>query len=193
MFFKKNLYKFSLVALALSPILVTAETDPDYTDGVLTMPRVTSGDTLYENVGIKLDFNTNTFSLVSAEPRTRFSTQTIGIDEVLTDNISKHSWVNGSHACKINGDAAATATTDVVKHCESLDFAGHQDWRAPTSEEISEMIVNADKLGITLNYKNPDCQFMAASDGFVQTENNSEPGKKVETAVNSGSRCVRDQ
>ena len=191
MTFKKILYTCSIISLSLSPALATAETDPDFTNGVLTMPRVVSGDTLYEKVGLQLDFATNTFTLLSGEARTRFESKTNGIDEILIDKIAKLTWVNGSHGCKINADAAQTATTDVIQHCESLDFGGFQDWRAPTSAEISEMTINANNLAITLNYRNPNCQFMAASDGFVQTENNSQPGKIVESAVNSGSRCVR--
>lgn len=191
-----NLVKTTLIASAL-PLCFSlsnsyAEQDPDYNNGVLTMPRVTSGDTLYENVQLQLDFSNNQFSLIKAEPRSRFTSQTNGIDEILIDNINKKTWVNGSHGCKINADAAATANMDAINHCESLDFGGYQDWRAPTSEEISDMIVNADKLNVQLNYRNPNCQFMAATDGFVQTENTSEPGKIVDSAVNSGSRCVRD-
>ncbi|SMG62183.1 secreted protein [methanotrophic bacterial endosymbiont of Bathymodiolus sp.] len=60
-----------------------------------------------------------------------------------------------------------------------------------SSMEMSEMIIHADHMDVQLNYINPACQFMATSDGFVQTENTSVPGKIVETAVNSGSRCVR--
>ncbi len=193
MLLKKIFYTCSIASLTLLSFSSNAETDPDFTDGVLTMPRVTSGDTLYEKVRLQLDFNSNTFSLLEEpESRSRFSSQTNGIDEILIDNISKYTWVNGSNGCKINADAAMTATSDAIEHCESLDFSGHQDWRAPTSAEISEMIINADKLGVTLNYRNPNCQFMATSDGFVQTENNSEPGKIVDAAVNSGTRCIRD-
>lgn len=193
MFLKKIVYTCSITSLILLPILTHAETDPDFTNGILTMPRVVSGNTLYEKVRLQLDFNNNTFSLLDdPESRSRFSSQTNGIDEVLIDNISKYTWVNGSHACKINADAEMTATSDAIAHCETLDFAGYQDWRAPTSEEISEMIVNAKNQEITLNYRNPNCQFMATSDGFVQTENTSEPGKIVDSAVNSGTRCVRD-
>ncbi|MCK5831440.1 MAG: hypothetical protein KAH20_14190 [Methylococcales bacterium] len=191
MFLRKLFYTCSIISLTLSPILTHAETDPDYTNGVLTMPRVTSEGKLYGNVRLQLNFNDNTFSLLGAEPRTRFSSKTNGIDEILIDNIDKHTWVNGSHACKINADAATTATSDASAHCDTLDFAGYQDWRAPTSAEISDMIINANKLNITLNYRNPNCQFMAASDGFVKTENTTEPGKIVDSAVNSGTRCVR--
>lgn len=193
MFLKKIIYTCSIASLILLPVLSNAETDPDFTNGVLTMPRVVSGDTLYEKVRLQLDFDNNTFSLLGdVQSSSRFSSQTNGIDEVLIDNISGVTWVNGSHACKINADAEMTATSDAIAHCETLDFAGYQDWRAPTSAEISEMIVNADNQEITLNYRNPNCQFMATSDGFVQTENTNEPGKIVESAVNSGTRCVRD-
>jgi hypothetical protein len=188
---RKFFHACSIASLTLSPILANAETDPNFTDNVLSMPRVTSGDTLYENVRLRLNFEDNTFSLLGAESRSRFSSQTNGIDEILIDNISKRTWVNGSHGCKINADAAITAPSDAIEHCEALDFAGYQDWRAPTSAEMSDMIVNANTLNITLNYRNPNCQFMAATDGFVKTENTAKPGEMVDSAVNSGTRCVR--
>lgn len=187
----------SLIGYNGSTETAMSENLPDYTNNILTMPRVVVEDTLFTNVRLNLSFSPlpdfpSTFSLLegySSAPR--FSSKTNGIDEILIDNISKKTWVNGSHACKINADAAMTASTDAIAHCESLDFAGYQDWRAPTSAEISEMIINAKKLAIKLTYRNPNCQFMATSDGFVQTENNSEPGKLETTAVNSGTRCVR--
>lgn len=190
MFFKK-LIATSFVVLSLSPALVNAETDADFTGSVLTVPRVVVEGALFENVRIQLDFDTNIFSLLGAEPRSRFSSEMIGMDEVLTDHIAKRSWVNGSHGCHINANAAATATGDIVEYCATLEFAEHTDWRAPTSQEMSEMIIHADQMGVQLNYVNPACQFMATSDGFVKTENTDEPGKIVESAVNSGSRCVR--
>ena len=85
-----------------------------------------------------------------------------------------------------------TASMDAVEYCETLEFAGHSDWRAPTSVEIADMIVNANRLDVQLNYRNPNCQFMATSDGFVQTENNINPGEIVSSAVNSGTRCMRE-
>lgn len=194
MFLKKIISISSLAILALSPVLVNAETDPSYDGGVLTLPKVTAGGVPYKNVRLQLDLAAGTVSLLEASeatPRSRFTSQTNGIDEILIDNTANRTWVNGSHACKINADAAHTASTDATAHCNSLDFGGYQDWRAPTSAEISEMIIHADMDNVKLNYRNPNCQFMAASDGFVKTENTSEPGKIVDTAVNSGTRCVR--
>ena len=196
-----NNNKLSIINTDPSAETATAGTDPDFTNSTLTVPRVVSGDTLFTDVRLDLSFSPlpndfpSTFTLLDgykSHSQSRFSSKTNGIDEILIDTISKRTWVNGSHACMINADAAMTATTDAIAHCNSLDFASYQDWRAPTSAEIAEMIVEADALKVKLNYRNPNCQFMATSDGFVQTENNSEPGKIVETAVNSGTRCVRD-
>ncbi len=191
----------SLINFDPSTETASVGTDSDFSNNILTMPRVVSSDALFTNVRLNLSFSpipndfSSTFTLLDgykAHPKSRFNSKTNGIDEILNDTISKLTWVNGSHACMINADAAMTATTDAIAHCNSLDFAGYQDWRAPTSAEIAEMIVEADALQVKLIYRNPNCQFMATSDGFVQTENNSEPGKIVETAVNSGTRCVRD-
>ncbi|NOQ16409.1 MAG: hypothetical protein GQ581_05075 [Methyloprofundus sp.] len=191
--FIKKLLLTSIATLAISPILVSAEnnTDADFTENVLTVPRLIASGALFENVRIQFDTTNSTFAILGAEPRERFSSEMIGMDEVLTDHNAQLSWVNGSHGCHINANAAATATGDIVEYCEALEFGSFSDWRAPTSMEISEMIIHADQMGVQLNYINPACQFMAASDGFVQTENTSEPGKMVESAVNSGSRCVR--
>lgn len=180
--------------MALTSSFAHAEATPDFSNGILTMPKVTSGGKLYNHVKLQLDFANSSFSLISAseaDQSARFKSKTNGIDEVLIDNFSNLTWINGSHACKINADAADTASMDAISHCRSLDFAGYQDWRAPTSAEISNMIINADEQNIKLNYRNPNCQFMAASDGFVKTENTPEPGKIVNKAVNSGTRCVR--
>lgn len=189
---KKILLSCTVISLVLTANISYAETDPDFTDETLTLPRVIVGDTLYENVQLHLDFNNKSFSLDSVGPSSaRFRSEMVGVDELLIDNINKRSWVNGTHACHINANAAATATMDVVAYCADLEFAEFSDWRAPTSAEMADMIINADKLEVQLNYINPNCQFMATSDGFVQTENTSEPGKLVSSATNSGSRCIR--
>jgi hypothetical protein len=191
--FIKKLLLISIATLSLSPIVASAEmnTDADFTENILTVPRVIANGSLFENVRIQFNGTNSTFSILAAEPRERFSSEMIGMDELLTDHIARLTWVNGTHGCHINANAATTATGDVIEYCESLEFGGFSDWRAPTSMEISEMIIHADQMGVQLNYINPACQFMAASDGFVQTENTSEPGKIVESAINSGSRCVR--
>ncbi|NOQ65040.1 MAG: hypothetical protein GQ582_11070 [Methyloprofundus sp.] len=193
MLIKHIIHSCVAATLALSASTLFAETDPDFTDDILTMPRVIVGDTVYQDVLLQLDFAEGMFAVTGVgEGLSRFSAETVGIDEMLVDNINKRSWVNGSHACVINADAAMTASMDAVAYCDSLQFAAHDDWRAATSDEMADMIVNADRLGVQLNYRNPNCQFMATSDGFVQTENNDEPGKFEESAVNSGTRCMRE-
>lgn len=187
----KTIIATSIATLSLSASFAYANSDAAFVEDVLTVHRVISAGALFENVQVQFNFNDNTFSLLSAEPRPRFSSEIIDMDEVLTDHIAQHSWVNGSHGCHININAAATATDDIVSYCATLEFAGYSDWRAPTSLEMSEMIIHADHIGVQLNYINPACQFMATSDGFVQTENTSAPGKIVDSALNSGSRCVR--
>ena len=192
---KKIIHSCAVVSLALSANAVCADVvpDPDFNDNILSMPSVSSGDKVYTDVQLELNFENGSFTLVElGSSKEHFESVTVGVDEKLVDNIAKLSWVNGTHACHINANAAMTATTDVVEFCDALEFAGQGNWRAPTSAEISNMIIQADRLGVQLNYINPSCQFMAASDGFVQTENTSEPGKLVESAVNSGSRCVTE-
>ena len=190
---KKITHSCTIAALILSANAISAENDPHFLNDRLSMQRVVSGDTLYKNVELDLNFADGSFNLIGVgSTSSRFMSETAGIDEMLVDNINKLSWVNGSHACMINADAAMTASMDAVSYCETLEFAGHSDWRAPTNAEMADMIVNADRLDEVLHYRNPNSQFMATSEGFVQTENNVEPGKIVESAVNSGTRCVRE-
>lgn len=190
---KKVIYACTSLCLTLSASTLYAETDPDFTGDTLTMPRVVVGDTLYKDVQLQLNFEEGSFSLANVgDSSARFRSETVGIDELLIDSVNQRQWVNGSHACHINANAAETATTDILSYCADLDFAGYSDWRAPNSAEMADMIVNADRLAVQLNYINPNCQFMATSDGFVQTENTRDPGKVVTSAVNSGSRCIRD-
>lgn len=191
---KKIIHSTIIASLALTSYTAFADSDPSFADDTLTMPRLIVGDTLIEDVQLQLDFASSDFVITAiGEATPRFSAETVGIDEMLVDSINGLAWVNGSHACKINADAAMTASMDAVSYCKTLEFAAHSDWRAATSAEMSDMIINADRLEVQLNYRNPNCQFMATSDGFVQTENNNEPGKFAETAVNSGTRCVREQ
>jgi len=188
--FKKTTHCFLLI---LTTSTAYAEENPEYIGDILNMPRVVVGDTLIKDVKLQLNFDNGKFAVTElGESIPRFSTNIVGIDEMLIDNIHNLSWINGSHACMINADAAMTASTDAVAYCSTLEFAGYSDWRAANSIEMSDMIINADRLDIQLNYRNPNCQFMATSDGFVKTENTLAPGEIVESAVNSGTRCVRN-
>ncbi|MEE9333545.1 MAG: DUF1566 domain-containing protein [Granulosicoccaceae bacterium] len=109
--------------------------------------------------------------------------------ELLRDTKSGLTWVNDIRWC------FAGVTDPTANNCAALNDAtvgGVSDWRIPTSEEMSALIVAvvADEA-IELNYINTSCAVMTASDGWVLTENSSSPGT-ISQAVpgNAGLRCV---
>ena len=79
--------------------------------------------------------------------------------------------------------------------CETLNgmsVGGLTDWRTPNSTEMSDLItaVVADDE-VTLNYINPNCAVMTASDAWVFTENSQSPGTISQIQPgNAGIRCV---
>jgi hypothetical protein len=124
--------------------------------------------------------------------------------EVLLDTQTGLTWVNGTGGCHSPADHDMVITKmDAVTLCENTTHAGIETWRAPTAEEISEMIASATEAGVQLNYINPACPAMVASDGFVRTENDSThpggPGTILaaqtldELGSTAGVRCVTDQ
>ena len=123
-----------------------------------------------------------------------FSSKVVDGVEVAVDGKNKLMWVNSLSGCKIHKEGEATAAAAGAKYCSSLEYAGENDWRLATGKEMSNLIVTAEKEGFTLKHINPNCQFMAAQDGFVQTAKNKVVGKIQDTSNSgpSGIRCVRD-
>ncbi|GEM_PF-4842762 len=119
-------------------------------------------------------------------------------DQMLLQKMTNLSWVNGINGCHTktnlqqNTDIMDGTVVGATKFCEDLDYGGHMDWRIPTQDEVSVMIIAAVADKVTLNYINPNCQAMITSDGFVQTEKTADPGKKIDNFGNFGIRCVRD-
>ncbi|MEO1334204.1 MAG: hypothetical protein AAFV29_01115 [Myxococcota bacterium] len=118
----------------------------------------------------------------------RFQAQLVGEMnmELLNDTMTGLTWVNDIRGCF----AAVTMPGD---QCETLVFAGREDWRIPTSAELSELLSSVAAMNMSLNYINSTCAIMTASDGWVFTENSSMPGA-MSSAVpgNAGIRCVAD-
>ena len=67
---KKIISTSSIISLTLLSTAINAETDPDFTNGVLTLPIVISGATVFQNVKLGLDFANNGLSLINFEPST---------------------------------------------------------------------------------------------------------------------------
>lgn len=121
----------------------------------------------------------------TSEPA-RFETQLVGMMnmELLNDRTTALTWVNDARGC-------FAGVTAPGPQCDDLVFAGRDDWRLPTTAELSALLSAIAERGMNLNYINANCAVMTASDGYVLTENSSMPGS-VTTAVpgNAGVRCV---
>ncbi len=109
--------------------------------------------------------------------------------ELLRDTQTGLVWVNDIRFC------FAGVTDPEANNCAALNdatVAGANNWRIPTTEEMSALILAVvDDETVELNYINPACAVMTASDGWVFTENSSSPGTISTVAPgNAGLRCV---
>ena len=140
----------------------------------------------------------------------RFTFQTINGDVVERDSQTKLGWVgsDGSgpvKACKgyPQADSAPGAVASANDHCFSLNFAGFNDWRAPTVAEQKEMLVQMRNEGKTPFYTVPECPRLIGIDGATPTAintHNSDPVGALTTwpalldlpKPNYGLKCVRN-
>lgn len=141
------------------------------------------------------DFDfTPTGSVASNVGDTRLVSNISDIDgtETLLDTDTGLVWVNDIQFCFAGVTRPEDSNCGVLS---DMAVAGFTDWRLPTSAEMSgiTLAVDADE-NTTLNYINPSCAVMTASDGWVFTENSNAPGmlSMVEPG-NAGVRCVTEQ
>lgn len=116
----------------------------------------------------------------------RFTSEFIGPDnmEVIHDSTSGLTWINDIRACF----AGVTMPGD---QCDTLVFAGREDWRIPNTNELSALHSSIAAEERHLNYINSTCGVMTATDGWVLTENTAMPGALVAGPPgNAGIRCV---
>jgi hypothetical protein len=124
---------------------------------------------------------------------------------VITDSKKELMWVDEESSSKkgclaVHGDREGDYTKS-VSFCEELSFAGFDDWRDPTSDELYGFIMDTNALGIETGYLAP-CKELLARDengyeSVISTRfNDSKPlGAKREYTpyeYNVGLRCVRD-
>lgn len=129
-------------------------------------------------------------------------------DTVERDNEANLEWIGsaGMGACSPNG-AATTQEADVAAakaHCETLVFAGHDDWRVATAQENADHIQGMQDAGMTPFYQNAGCPRLIGVDASdnasaVNTHNASPAGNMTpwatlitQGASNYGVKCVRD-
>jgi hypothetical protein len=124
----------------------------------------------------------------------------------LVDKDKKLMWVNDGeydhHGClAVHGDRDGDYEKSVT-FCQDLDFAGFDDWRDPTSNEMRYFIFQTNRLDIETGYIAP-CNALLTRESnsvekIVSTRFNSDKDlATVEDYVpyryNVGLRCVRDR
>ena len=110
----------------------------------------------------------------------------------LIDESTGLEWVNDENACSPLGAPTADTPTQAREFCDSLSFAGHDDWRMPSVAEASELITGAMDDGFALTYQNPACPAVVAMGGtYIMTHNGSVPGAVTTMPPSVGIRCVR--
>ena len=132
----------------------------------------------------------------------------------LVDNTTRLEWVNDTEldsngeGCISPAQAGPIEPAAADSRCASQNFAGHDDWRAPTAAELTELTKAAIAEGQPLKYLNPLCPAVVGKDGIVRTENanasaatafpNAQAGDVLGASlddlngVGAGLRCVRD-
>jgi len=138
----------------------------------------------------------------------RFTKVTVNGDTMEQDNQRKLQWVGSAgadgNACQANpvADMEAGAVASANDHCFALVFAGHEDWRAPTATEQSDMIKGMLAEGETPFYTVPSCPRLMGVDGEIATAvntHNLEPVGGLTSwsdllalpKTNYGVKCVR--
>jgi len=152
------------------------------------------------------------------EPASRFQSQIAaninGGGELLIDTEKNLTWINGG-TIDSNDDGCIAPTSpiepaDADDACFDQTYGGFNDWRVPTTAELSNFIESAVAANVTMNYLNPLCPALLSSDSILRTENanpaattafpNAQAGGIIGTTlvdlagtnVRAGVRCVRD-
>ena len=143
----------------------------------------------------------------------RFTPTTMNEEIVMRDKTTGLEWVNGlapNSSKTVTGChpmAPGLSTDGVVAEannfCDTLNFAGHTDWRVPKVTELQKYTVDMKAAGLTPFYQNPSCPrvvgFNTNSNGMTTTistvnTHNTDPIGKVNPwgSKNAGVRCVRE-
>ena len=185
-------------------------------------PNAKTGDILATSIatmqGVPAGVRCVRDGLEKAPNSVRFSARVANVanggGETLIDNTAKLEWINDTaldsrnEGCVSPANAGPIEPTQANAQCVNQQFAGHNDWRAPTSAELSTLITAAQMDGAQLKYLNAACPALVGTDGIVRTENaNSAASSAFPTAqagsilatslanmngVPAGVRCVRD-
>lgn len=152
--------------------------------------------------------NNNDNTGATPKQSTRFSEVVKSGDTVERDAQTGLEWVGSSgatsNAC-VPHSSATSNDVDVATaqgHCDTLIFAGHDDWRTATPAEHAAFITGMQSEGLTPFYLNPSCpRVIGVEDGnatAVNTHNSTPVGAQTpwsvlltQGATNFGVKCVR--
>ena len=130
--------------------------------------------------------------------QTRFTTEIISGDTVLTDTETKLLWTNSELGCLPITDGATTeaeALQAASDFCEESTFGEFEDWRLATADEMIALEKDTDDVDFELFYRNPSCpsMFGTTETGLtsVSTTNTAPVGRDLGFKIPSGVRCVR--
>ena len=139
----------------------------------------------------------------------RFSAKTVGSETMEIDTKKKLAWIGSigieETACKPSS-AETTMEEDISMakaHCDTLVFAGHEDWRVATIAENKDYITQMHLSGKIPFYGNPKCPRLIGIDSTkaeaINTHNNMPLGTLTpwttliaQEKSSYGIKCVRD-
>ncbi len=149
------------------------------------------------------------FMACSPTPKNnRFTTKSLRDEVTLIDKITQLEWVNGSKFKKFDGckgfpkkptNTEIFIREEVLKHCEALNFAGHDDWRVPTARENQQFLIATQSANITPYYTIKACPRVIGTQGdkiVTANTHNTKPIGEINSWVkgtNGGIRCVRNR
>jgi len=135
---------------------------------------------------------------------------------VLVDTKTNLEWINqtgldsAGDGCVSPSNVGSTEPSEANGRCDLQNFAGHNDWRAPTGSELAEVIkATSTTNGVALKYLVAACPANVSTQNIIRTENansavqsafpNASTGDILANSVAdmrgipSGVRCVRNR
>ncbi len=129
---------------------------------------------------------------------TRFTEENISNNLILKDNITNLQWSNSEGGCKPlkDADSEKEAIFIAKDFCDTLEFAGYNDWRVASSEETQVFMEKTYEENISLYYTNPKCPRLLSINSennitSITTHNSLPAGRDVGFKLPAGIRCVR--
>lgn len=61
-------------------------------------------------------------------------------DGTVRDNRTGLEWVKAPHSLDGNGNRETQKWVDAVSFCKNLNYAGHEDWRLPSVDELESLV-----------------------------------------------------